>query len=140
MLTGDIRLSIPSDPACLAIVRFLIERIARLTGFEDEQTDHIILAVDEACTNIIRHQYDGRRDQRIDVTVVAADPGRRLEVVLRDYGQVRDPACFAGRDLDDVRPGGLGVHIIQEVMDEVQYTAAPGGGMQLRLVKTAAKE
>jgi len=140
MLAGDIRLSIPSDPACLTVVRALIERIARLIGFGDEQVDLIILAVDEACTSIIRHQYDGRCDQRIDITVVATDPGNRLEVVLRDYGQVRDPKCFAGRDLDEVRPGGLGVHIIQEVMDEVQYTSAPGGGMQLRLVKTAVQE
>ena len=136
----DIRLSIPSDPACMTIVRALVEKMARRAGFGEEQVDRIILAVDEACTNIIRHQYGGRRDERIDIATSLDAGNGRLEFVLRDYGEQRDPNGFFGRAIEDVRPGGLGIHIIKEVMDVVEYGAAPGGGMQLRLGKSAGKD
>jgi len=130
-------LSVPSDPAYLAIVRVMIEKVAVLAGFDGPQVDRIILAVDEACTNIIRHQYQGRSDERIDVEARFNCEARTVEFVLRDYGQVRDARLFQGRDIQDLRPGGLGLHIIREIMDEVEYSAAPGGGMRLRLVKAA---
>jgi len=123
----------------MTLVRALIERMAELTGFGEDQIHRIILAVDEACVNIIRHQYGGRPDQRIDIEATLDREAGTLELVLRDYGEVRDPAGFKGRDLDDIRPGGLGIHIIRDVMDEVEYSAAPGGGMQLRLCKSTHK-
>jgi hypothetical protein len=58
-----------------------------------------------------------------------------LRIVIEDLGRQTDPGAIKGRDLDDVRPGGLGVHIIREVMDEVVYEKRPGGGMRLTLVK-----
>ena len=132
-----IELSIPSDPGYLAIVRAVIEKVAVLAGFDDGQVDRIILAVDEACTNIIRHQYDGRKEERIDIEARFNCEARTVEFVLRDYGPVRDASLFCGRSMEDVRPGGLGLHIIRDTMDEVQYSAAPDGGMQLRLTKSA---
>jgi len=137
---GTIQLSVPSDPACMTIVRALVDKMAEVAGFDEDQVFRIVLAVDEACTNIIRHQYGGRHDQRIDITADLGSGGERFQVVIRDYGDVRDPDQFKGRDLRDVRPGGLGVHIIREVMDEVEYSAAPGGGMQLRLCKSTQRE
>jgi anti-sigma regulatory factor (Ser/Thr protein kinase) len=129
-----IRLSVPSDAAVMAVVRALVDKMASLAGFDENQRGRIVLAIDEACTNIIRHQYGGRCDGRLDIeTCLCMDKG--LEFVLRDYGPTRDPALFRGRDLADVRPGGLGIHIIREVMDSVEYGDAPGGGMQLRLRK-----
>jgi anti-sigma regulatory factor (Ser/Thr protein kinase) len=46
-----------------------------------------------------------------------------------------DPATIRSRDLDDIRPGGLGVHIIHEVMDEVRYERRDSRGMRLTMVK-----
>lgn len=133
-----ISLSIPSDPAYLAIVRVMIEKVAVLAGFDSTQVDRIILAVDEACTNIIRHQYGGRTDERIDLEARFNCEARTVEFVLRDYGPVRDARLFQGRDIQDIRPGGLGLHIIREIMDDVEYGPVPGGGMRLRLAKAAA--
>jgi len=130
-----IRISIPSDSAYLALVRTLIDKAARLVGFAEDDVGQIVLAVDEACTNIIRHQYDGRPGERLDLGLRLDERAGRIELTLRDYGPVRDPELFRGRDLEEVRPGGLGLHIIRQVMDEVDYAPAPGGGMQLRLVK-----
>jgi anti-sigma regulatory factor (Ser/Thr protein kinase) len=123
----------------MIVVRALVERMAQLAGFDDGQVGRIILAVDEACTNIIRHQYGGRHDQRIDIEAWVDPCKGRVRFTLRDYGPSRDPRLFRGRDLAEVRPGGLGMHIIRDVMDEVVYEEAPGGGMQLRLCKTLGK-
>ena len=141
MSTDDvIRLSVPSDAAVMTVVRALVDKMASLAGFDDQQRSRIVLAIDEACTNIIRHQYEGRPDGRIDIETRLGDADGRLDLVLRDYGPVRDPKSFHGRDLDDVRPGGLGIHIIREVMDSMQYRPAPGGGMQLLLGKAVPVE
>ncbi len=137
MSTDDaIRLSVPSDAAVMTVVRALVEKMASLAGFDEKQRCRIVLAIDEACTNIIRHQYEGQPDGRIDIETHLGEDDGRLSLVLRDYGPVRDPEQFRGRELDDVRPGGLGIHIIREVMDCVDYSPAPGGGMQLRLSKS----
>jgi len=127
--------SVPSNPACLAVVRAAVEKLAHLAGFGEQEAGRIVLAVDEACTNIIRHQYGGRYDQRFDLEMRLDPEAGILELALRDYGPERDPSLFRGRELKDVRPGGLGLHIIREVMDEVEYSAAPGGGMVLKLSK-----
>ena len=58
--------------------------------------------------------------------------------LLRDYGKVVDPAEICSRDLEDVRPGGLGVHIIKECMDSMEYCPAEGGGTVLILTKALA--
>ena len=51
-----------------------------------------------------------------------------LSVIVRDYGKVADRSPIHSRDLDDIRPGGLGVHIMHECMDSVEYLPAPQGG------------
>ncbi len=138
-LRDDIRVSFPSDPEYMTAVRALVEKVSELIGFDDSQTGQIVLAVDEACSNIIRHQYEGRTDGRIDLAV-RPDGETGIEFVLRDYGPVRDPSTFRGRRLEDVRPGGLGLHIISEVMDGMHYAPADGGGMRLELRKEIPKE
>ena len=60
------------------------------------------------------------------------DTGRPLILVF--FKQV-DPESIQPRDLDDIRPGGLGVHIIREVMDEVAYEKRQGPGMRLTMIK-----
>ena len=56
-------------------------------------------------------------------------------IVIEDEARQIDPAFIKGRELDDVRPGGLGVHIIREVMDVVEYESRDGVGMRLTLFK-----
>jgi anti-sigma regulatory factor (Ser/Thr protein kinase) len=60
--------------------------------------------------------------------------------VVRDYGRAVDPATIRGRDLSEVRPGGLGVHIIRSIMDEVCYEPAAGGGTRLNMLKWKCDE
>ena len=63
--------------------------------------------------------------------------GSEWTLLLRDWAPPVDPSCLdAGRDFDDLRPGGLGTRFMKELMDEVSFDSPPaGGGNRLRLVK-----
>ncbi len=130
---GPVILDVPADPAAMFMVRALVGKICERIGFEVEEKDKLVLAVDEACTNVIRHAYGNCADERIVVTFLLGPD--YLEVTIRDFGSGADPATFRGRDLDRIRPGGLGVHFIQSAADKVEYVTPPGGGTLLKIVK-----
>ncbi len=127
-----------SDPVYLSGARQLIASVAQRLGFDEMACSQIALAVDEALCNIIRHGYDRAVDRPIWLSVW---PGRKdgqepgMLIVIEDEARQIDPSVIKGRELDDVRPGGLGVHIIKEVMDEVGYEARESAGMRLTLFK-----
>lgn len=136
--SGAVDLAIPSSPKSLVVVRGAVERMAKLEGFDEDRAGRIVLAIDEALANVIKHGYGGASDETIHVRlepVTGADGRRGLAVIVRDYGKAVDPASIRPRELDEIRPGGLGVHIIRSVMDEAEYSCPADGGMQLRMVK-----
>ena len=100
----------------------------------------MVLAVDEALTNIIRHAYQGKPEQPIEVScrrIQAAQDGvlkPALEIVLEDRGAAVDAKKLCGRALDDVRSGGLGLHFMRESMDAVEFRRRWHRN-QLRMVK-----
>lgn len=77
------------------------------------------MAIDEACSNIVRH---ARCDHSGTVRLEMKWMKNRLRCTLRDYGKPCDPEKIKGRDWTDIRPGGLGVRIIQQVFDRVEYS------------------
>lgn len=135
-----LKMELPSNPDTLCVVRNALEQLAQMLGFPDAECRAVVLAVDEALTNIIRHAYQGKADQPIAIsfrrTQTPADGARRpaLEIVLEDRGIRVDGSKLCGRDLEDVRPGGLGLHFIKESMDAVEFRRYWGRN-QLRLVK-----
>jgi anti-sigma regulatory factor (Ser/Thr protein kinase) len=135
---SKVELTIPSTTKSLPAVRRAVELMAKKQGFDDADAHGLILAIDEALANVIKHGYQGRPDQPIAITLTAvtsADDRPGIAVEVRDKGRQVDPKTIRGRELDDIRPGGLGVHIIQTVMDECDYSCPPEGGMALRMVK-----
>ncbi len=133
--TEDIRIC--SDPSELAAVRARVTTQAEAAGFGDTEVNEIALAVDEALANVIRHGYGGPCDQPIEIRLerINGSEGDAIHITIRDFGRQVDPTQIAGRALEDIKPGGLGVHIIRTVMDQVTYTPADGGGMQLIMTK-----
>lgn len=129
-----------SDPKLLAAIRSLIDGLSRSVGFSEKSRGLLSLAVDEALANVIRHGYSERTDGLIWLNIWRLHEPLGLRIVLEDLGRSVDPALIKGRDLSDVRPGGLGVHIIKETMTESKWEARPGGGMRLTLVKLLAPE
>lgn len=136
---GQIELTIQANPAYLCVARAAVRKAVEICGFGDQAADGVTLALDEALTNIIRHSYGGPCAKPIIIKLSEISDyrqeGSALEIVIRDFGKHVDPKTIKSRDLDEVRPGGLGVHIIQTVMDEVEYSCVAEGGMQLRMVR-----
>jgi len=130
---GPVILDVPAEPAAMFMVRALVGKISERIGFEALETDRLVLAVDEACTNVIRHAYDNSGDGRITITFTLSP--EYFEIMIRDFGKGADPATFKGRDLDEIRPGGLGLHFIKSAVDKVEYDTPPGGGMLLKMIK-----
>jgi anti-sigma regulatory factor (Ser/Thr protein kinase) len=113
-------LSFPSDPRLLRVVRSVVGQLAGLCGFEEDEARFIVVAVDEACANIIRHAYEGRTDG--DIRLTCSVDNDRMEFTLTDRGRApRDVARLQPRSLEELRPGGLGMHLIRSVMDEVRF-------------------
>lgn len=133
-----IKVEMLSNPVYLAGVRDLVSVVAQRLGFGEADRAQIALAVDEALCNIIRHGYDRRTDCPIWLNIwplSANGAVHGLRIVIEDQARQVDPTKIRGRDLEDIKPGGLGVHIIREVMDEALYEVRDGGGMRLTLVK-----
>jgi serine/threonine-protein kinase RsbW len=135
-----LKLELHSDPKLLSAVRGAVERLTEILGLSAAESRSVIRAVDEALTNIMRHCYCGRLDQPIEVTCSrirrrgADGPDEGLEILLSDRGPAIDPALLRGRPLDEIRPGGLGLHLIRQSMDTVEYRRTRGTN-QFRLVK-----
>jgi serine/threonine-protein kinase RsbW len=132
-----LRFEMLSQPRFLAAARAMVNNVALRLGFSEILCGQISLAVDEALCNIINHGYDRRPDQRIWVNVWALDDSDppAIRIVIEDRARQVDPSTIRSRDLADIRPGGLGVFIIREVMDEVVYEQRDGGGMRLSMSK-----
>lgn len=131
-----IRLEMTSQARFLAAARAMIGNLAQRVGFTEVLSGQMSLAVDEALCNIINHGYEKRPDGRIWINVWVLDSQRPgLQIVIEDRAKQVDPQTIKSRNLEDIRPGGLGVYIIREIMDEVRYEKREGGGMRLTMLK-----
>lgn len=133
-----IRLSVCSDPQYLSPIRAVVREATSILGFSDEESTEVQLAVQEGCANVIRHAYKDSHDKRIDLEF-RFEPGE-LVILIDDYGTFVDPARMKGRELCDLKPGGLGVHFMRQTMDVVNWTRNAWGGTTLTLVKRARRD
>jgi len=104
-------------------LRNFVRELASQQGCCDENLDCMVMAINEACMNVIQHAYGGREDGEIIIEFWKDDC--ELLVRIYDFAEKVDLQAIKSRDLDEVRPGGLGVHIIHQVMDSVEYKNQP---------------
>lgn len=120
-----------SDPGNCKSGREFIEQWAVAAGYGDLDRGQIVLAADEAFTNIIRHAYKNAHDERIIISIDLEADVFRLS--FRDFGPALDVNCLKGRKLEDVKPGGLGLHLLEMVFEKVEYICCdPGTELVLR--------
>lgn len=143
----EVQIQINSNALYLSGTRELVSCVARRLGFGEEACSQIALAVDEALANVIRHGYAKAPDRPIWIGLfpIPEDghsgpfgdkcPARSIKIVIEDEAKQVDPSIIKSRDLDEIRPGGLGVHIIKTVMDMVHYEKREHVGMRLTMVK-----
>ncbi|MCE9590535.1 MAG: ATP-binding protein [Planctomycetes bacterium] len=145
----DITLRIVSHPRYLAIVRAAVESFGLKVGLSEDEAAKVTLAVDEAMANVIRHGYHGETGHPIWLKMTPTQHNGKpaLKMVVEDECRGVDATCIKPKPRDPNRPGGLGVAIIKEVMDEMEYeTRTDGSGISLSMLKyvtpakTAGKE
>jgi len=130
-MENDIRLEVRSDPRLLGTIRNVVRGWVDAYGFSSDRADEVMLAIDEACSNVIRHAYEGRCEHTVELMLQSDDDF--LEFRVCDQGIPCPPEHVRRRelkppDLDDLRPGGLGVQLMYEVFDEVQFSSGSDGG------------
>lgn len=129
----------PALPQELGSMRHKLAAALARAGVENVLRQSLVLAVDEACANVIRHAYGGPCQARIDLRLT--QEGAELRFELRDYAPCVDPAKVRPRDLDECRPGGLGINFIDTLMDSWSLHPLPeGGGNMLTMKKRLAED
>jgi len=112
------------SPETLCECRGWVERWAAHAGFTDLETGQIIMACDEAASNVFRHAYQGVPGP---LHLSASLDDKRLVFQLSDHAGKVDPANIRGRNIEEVKPGGLGTVIIQSVFQTVTYESTEKG-------------
>ena len=133
-----IRFEMRSQARYLSSARAMAAAVAERYGFDECSCGQIALAVDEALSNVIKHGYHRQPEGRIWVSIEPIERGDAVEairIVIEDQAEQVELESIKSRDLDDVRPGGLGVHIIRHLMDSAEWVKRSEGGMRLTLLK-----
>jgi anti-sigma regulatory factor (Ser/Thr protein kinase) len=132
-MSQPIKLSIPSDPKYLGLIRKVLQELLNSHDVPDDTARRLILCVDEACANVIKHSYEGPCDEPIEATFTIE--GDDFKVQIRDYGKQCKIDQIKPRCLEDLKPGGLGTHFMNEIMDEVSYCTDRAKGTLLTMIK-----
>ncbi len=125
-----LRMKMLSHPATLAPVRKEFEAFAEKAGFNVDDRGQIILVVNEALANVMRHAYNGATNRPIELT--AEDTGSALKIQIRDWGTGKPPQ--PKRQHDPETPGGLGLVCLKQFMSEVSFHPE-ADGMTLTMVR-----
>jgi serine/threonine-protein kinase RsbW len=136
------QLHVPSSTENLSMIRDFVGSIGQRAGFSESDVAKLELAVDEACANVIEHAYGS--DATHEVTVKATVDADAVQIDIVDTGCGFDPRHVEEVTLEQLiskrRSGGLGMRLIQSLMDEVQYHIGPGQKNELRMVKRLHKK
>lgn len=142
-IEAKLRFTFPSHTSQLALIRLISTKVAGyVPAFTEEILDDIGLAMDEACTNVISHSYSLDTEGMITVEFTLSKDHIRIQIIDEgEMGQSFNPDDLSPVDKEEylrtLSRGGLGVHLIKKIMDEVVYTVSPGVHNCLRMVKHA---
>ena len=127
-----VRLTIPARPEYIALARLALTGLIRLRPVSEEVLGDLKLALTEACTNSVRHAYDGGEGL---VEIVYELRPDRLIVEVSDSGDGFGVEKDASGRPGDLTEGGLGITIIRALADELELSERAGGGSRLRFEK-----
>ncbi|MCA9734921.1 MAG: ATP-binding protein [Deferribacteres bacterium] len=135
----EIHMSMLAVGKLIKPIREQLYEFASGRGFSDDQIYEIQLAVNEALANIIKHGYKGEKRGEIELSAETNRFGD-LEIAIQDFAEKVDLAKLVSRDLEDVQDSGLGVYLINNLMDEVEYDLSREKGTRLILKKKLKQE
>lgn len=128
-------LDLPSEAGVLNLVRAALRSLAedfRRVRLDPREVDEVQVALQEACTNAIRHAHKGDPTRRLRVEMRRRE--NCLEILVRDTGEPFDLDAKAAPAPEALQEGGYGIRIMRSWMDEVLLTREEGGNV-LRLVR-----
>ncbi len=130
-------ITIQSSTDYLSQVRDFTKSMASDSGFSDDAVGKIVLAVDEACTNIIKHAYRYSPDGKILISVNFYN--NKLTITLTDSGSHFNASKIPEPDIAEYakqrKIGGLGMFLMKKLMDEVDYNNLKDDRNQVVMVK-----
>jgi anti-sigma regulatory factor (Ser/Thr protein kinase) len=113
------KIEFSSHTGNLVLMRDHVRRFLDSYPLSQRERMLMVLGVDEACTNIIRYAYDLRDDQLIVLSMEGLRNCVRMR--LRDYGRKTPMQEMKGRAHDAIKPGGLGLHLMRDAFDKIDY-------------------
>jgi serine/threonine-protein kinase RsbW len=136
------KMSFPGRYESLAEIADFVKEAATEAGLSNFDIYAVETAVDEACSNIIEHGYQGEGIGEIEISVDITDKG--LTIILHDNGRPFDPEAVPDPDLDasleERESHGLGLYFMRELMDEVHFAFTTENGNTLTMVKHKEKK
>lgn len=121
-----------SDSKALVQFRHELQVLLKDSGLDEKSAGEVLLAVQEALTNILRHAYKGAKGI---IEVFYKDSGSEICLSIKDRGTKFDLTQIADPKLPREQPGGLGIYFIKQVMDRVEYDASFQEGNLIHLTK-----
>ena len=137
-----VQLQIPADTIFLEMIRNFIFSIPAVTKMNRREQYNVVMAVEEACENIISHAYT-KKSENPNIKVQVEYDARKIAVTVIDKGRgfSRNKGLEKklGNKTTDVKIGGLGLYIIENLMDNIDYSINPGVENKVRMIKYIKK-
>lgn len=131
------KLKVKSKTENLSLIRDFVSKSASDAGVPADFVENIILAVDEACTNIIKHAYKSSPEG--EMIIKTKSTLSRFEIRITDFGNTFEPDAIPEPDLQKYyrqkRVGGLGMYLMRTLMDDIKYVSIPGKYNEVLLSK-----
>lgn len=125
-----------ADPGQLAAIRSFVVETSRSLGADEQAAADLELAVDEICSNSIRHGYGGKEGE---IEVAVERDGPSIRVTVRDWGATFDPDQVPTPDtdlpLEERLLGGLGLFLVRQLMDDVRFEFSRDRGNSVTIVR-----
>lgn len=118
-------------------IRDFVSDSLKSFNISDDLIYNITLAVDEACTNVIKHAYDNSECGEMIVRIEF--DGNKLNISVIDFGKGFDPSGLPVPNIKEYykahKVGGWGIHLMKSLMDEVKFNLNPGVQNEIALIK-----
>lgn len=129
MTYETIKMEISANPEYVSIIRLTTSGIANKVGFCIDDIEDLKVAISEACTNAIKHSLD----ERFIIIYSIIENGLTIEVI--DNGKGYDRSSVSEPDINNLKEGGMGLFIIEALMDEVTVESKQGKGTSIKMTK-----
>ena len=131
-MSDILRFSVPGKPEYVSMIRLAVSSAANTAGFNIEEIDDIKIAVSEACTNVVCH---GQLNENDVYEVICNIGENEFFISVEDKAGGYDVDEYKKPSIDKLKPGGMGLYIIQALMDKVDIVSQVGQGTKIEMIK-----